>query len=360
MAFAHPRGRAGEPAMSENDRRWTADTRLWQVVEELHRSPSGTTLSHLAARLGLRRSTVERDLGTLEALGLRLERELVDGILVTRLEPLACVPAVPTVLELAALLLGRRMLQRIRGANPVQAVDAFLERCGAPPDQSGSAADTQLLDQLRLALRSRRCIQLRHHAERDDAPEQCTIEPLTLRESEKQLYLFGFDLGRDEYRLFKVSQVRQVVFVDQPLRATSDYDVTAVLTQAARVAPAEPTIPVVLRIATDMARLVLEQPLVSHQELEWFADGSLLLRAHVTSLPATVRYVLSFGRAVEVIAPAELRAMVRRELDATLARYVRRVGPHRAARDATSPPPTETLASTPVLAQSSGADRSTR
>ncbi len=346
--------------MNEKSRRWTANTRLWQLVEELHQAPSGATLTQLATRLGLRRSTIERDLGTLEGLGLRFQRELMDGTVVTRLRPTECTPAVPTVLELAALLLARGILQRIPGANPVQALDTFLERCGAATNQIPSGADTQIVDQIRLALRSRRCIRLHHHVERDDTPEQCIIEPLTLRESERQLYLFGFDLGRDEYRLFKVSQVRHVAYVDHPSRTAPEFDVTSLLTQAARVATAEPTIPVVLRIATDMARLVLDQPLVPHQELEWFADGSLLLRAHVTSLSATARYALSFGRAVEVIAPAELRGMVRRELDAALARYVRKVGPRRAGNSTPASSHSEDPTATLALFGAGNGEQSTR
>jgi predicted DNA-binding transcriptional regulator YafY len=315
--------------MSKQSSRCNLSTRLWQLVVELDHYRSGSTLTQLASRLGTRRANLGKDLQTLQDMGVCIVHEQVQGELMYRLSQSEIPRTSPTPLELAAICLGRSVLATFPGIDAAAALDGLLQRCGSVVDPLNESRDSVTLSQIRLALRSRRRMTAEHRAERDETAETILLEPLTLRESEQQTYLFGYDVDRQDYRLLKVSRLAAVEVLDETMNDHGVLDVGDHLGRTTPVWTGDPVTRVVVRVAAHKANLVAENPLVPHQELEYLSDGSVLVRANVSSTKEALRWVLSWGREAEAIAPGEFRDSVRRELDSTVAHYARTPSPRR-------------------------------
>ena len=89
---------------------------------------------------------------------------------------------------------------------------------------------------------------------------------------------------------------------------------------------AEPARRVRLRFAKERALQVAERSWHPSQKVEPQPDGSLELVLEVGSTTELRDWILSFGAAVEVLEPEELRAEVAAELARALARYRGRSG----------------------------------
>ncbi len=78
---------------------------------------------------------------------------------------------------------------------------------------------------------------------------------------------------------------------------------------------------VVLEVHAEHARWFLERTMHPSQEVEQRTDGSLLVTLHVSGVVEIVDWVVSLGPHAEVIAPPDLRELVRRKLGEALAQY---------------------------------------
>lgn len=338
LASVTPPEEENRPLMSKQSQRCAVSTRLWQLVVELDRYRSGSTLAQLASRLGTRRNIVTRDLQTLRDMGVCIVHEQAQGELQYRLSQSEIPRTSPTPLELAAICLGRSVLASFPGIDAATALDGLLLRCGSVVDPLRESRDSVTLSQIRLALRSRRRMTAEHRPERDETAETVLLEPLTLRESEQQTYLFGYDVDRQDYRLLKVSRLTAVEVLDETINDHGVLDVGEHLGRNTPVWTGDPVTRIVVRVAAHQANLVAENPLVPHQELEYLSDGSVLVRANVSSTKEALRWVLSWGREAEAIAPGEFRDAVRRELDSTVAHYARSPSPRRSVPVALNEP----------------------
>jgi predicted DNA-binding transcriptional regulator YafY len=81
------------------------------------------------------------------------------------------------------------------------------------------------------------------------------------------------------------------------------------------------TFAVVLRFSPKVAPWVAEQIWHQEQKMTTASDGSLLLEFPAADFRELTKIILSHGIEVQVVAPSELRNLVRQEIDKMAAMY---------------------------------------
>jgi predicted DNA-binding transcriptional regulator YafY len=98
------------------------------------------------------------------------------------------------------------------------------------------------------------------------------------------------------------------------------FDEDALFQNSARVWSG-PGVEVIVRLSPSAKRFAHEYPLHAGQSLIDEADGSVLVRATVAGTVEAMRWVLSWGKEAEAVAPAELRDAVCAEFAQGLRNY---------------------------------------
>jgi proteasome accessory factor B len=302
--------------------------RLWQLVMLLDSTRAGLTVRQLAARLEWSRSTVYRYLGDLESAGVAVHKRNVVGEMRYQLRGEGMPAVVPSSRQLAALYFARNALGSWEGTDVVEQLDTLLARWGALAREPLAltrkhhpATAPALLGVIDRALRGRRRITLEYRGVRDAATERREVDPLSLHEHHGNLYLFGFDHARSDYRLYKLARIAAAQTLELPVGDHRHVDLDQVFSRSVKVWRGPVAERLVVRLSAKAARFAAEYPLVPGQTVEMLPDGSALVRAEVAGVVEAMRWVLSWGADAEAVAPQELRTAVRRQVEGAAVSY---------------------------------------
>ncbi len=132
------------------------------------------------------------------------------------------------------------------------------------------------------------------------------VEPMTIVFKWFSWYLFGFCRMRDDYRLFRLSRMRDVRLLEQSFtrREGSFAEFSARAEDDAR----QHTAPVLLKF--DASMRVMVEDAFARSVIEHEPDGSLLVRLNYPENEWLYGLILSYGDKVEVIEPAHLREII--------------------------------------------------
>jgi predicted DNA-binding transcriptional regulator YafY len=310
--------------------------RQWQVLRRLE-SGRGVTLSELAAGLPddfpkhLR--TLRRDLGALEAGGFPLVTDRVDGRTRWRLLDGTRAPAIgfsPT--ELMALAVSRDLLRPLEGTALRSALDSALTKATGALPAGGSELVGQMrdwlsvhlgpykpyrkhraiIDRLTRAIAERRTVQIRYYTASRQVTTRREVDPYHLRYVAGALYLDGHDHFRRKVRTFAVERIRSLTVTDHAFQLPLGFDMDEYLADALTVMKGRP---VALELHFDKATAAWARDRLWHpsQRLERLPGGRLRMTLRVADTRELLGWILSFGRGVKVVRPAELRNRVRAE-----------------------------------------------
>ncbi len=302
--------------------------RLWQLVTLLDRSHNGITMTQLQERLGMSRASVYRYLDDLARAGVGVARETVTGE--TRLRLLGKgLPAItPTPRQLAALHFARQALDAWEGTDVVEQLDALLARWGCLPQESIAASRRRLagsapalLRTIETALRDGVRVAIEYQGTNDTVPRRREVEPVVLHEQKGEVYLLGYDHERTAYRTYKVARITSAQALAQRVSDHSALDPKQAFAKSVKVWRSAELESVVVRLSAGVARYATEYPLSAEQTVEAFGDGSVVVRAKVPGVTEAMRWVLSWGKEAEAIAPQALRDAVRAQVEGAVAGY---------------------------------------
>ncbi len=302
--------------------------RLWQLVTVLDRSRTGLTVAQLTERLGMSRATVYRYLDDLKEAGVALDVALQTGEQRYRLRGDGAPAIIPTPRQLAALHFARAALGSWEGTDVVEQLDVLLSRWGgltrdpAPHTRattgSGAPALLRTIDQ---ALNQGKRLAIEYRGAADEAAKRREIDPLSLHERDGTLYLMGYDHARRATRSFKVARIVAAQGLELPISERHGGPSERDFERSVKVwRGAEPE-QVVVRLSPAVARFAKEYPLLCDQHLGPEEDGSVLVRATVSGITEAMRWVLSWGKDAEALAPQSLRDAVRTEVEGAASRY---------------------------------------
>ncbi len=167
-------------------------------------------------------------------------------------------------------------------------------------------AVTPILERLRRATRERRRVQLIYRAYNQPETTERTFDPYALVHGWGWWYIIGYCHLRAAYRSFRVDRIVDLALLDETFDMPADFDIHAYLASN----PTEQRlVKVRLRFKAEFKQLAQDNR-SWWETLEELPDGSI----SVTMLNPDVLWassiVLSFGPAVEVLEPEEVKEQV--------------------------------------------------
>jgi len=311
--------------------------RQWHLIWLLE-SSRGLTLDEIAKQLPpdypRHGRTVRRDLEALEAAGVPLVNERIDGRVRWRLmEGFRKLPALsfsPT--ELMALVISRSLLQPLAGTEIKTALDSAMAKASRllPPAsmdyvqqiQSVFAVGIgphktyrehrQTIDRLTQAIAKKRTVQMRYYSASRLRTTRREVDPYRLWYASGGLYLVGYCHLRKEPRMFAVERMRAVTLTDHPYQMPLGFDLEAFVQDSLTVMRGRP-IEVELRFDKATAAWAKDRIWHPSQKLTPLKNNGMTMRLNVADSRELVGWILSFGGGVQVIKPEPLQKAVKDE-----------------------------------------------
>lgn len=318
--------------------------RQWGVLGALRDAPQGLTVRELAERFGASKNTLDRDLKDLLEAGFALEQQKVGKAHVFRLVENTPPPsALPTTLELLALHAARSQLAPLAGTPLFADLSSLLQKArtlaGAARFADGvtqvflphvraaksyeGEAQQEIIDTLVDAvLRHRACTGLYRSATAKE-PRVHRLRPLRLFFHLGGLYLYAAvddrEPGKDALLTFAVERFLTLDETEEVFDPPA-VDIDAQLAQAFGVTTGAVE-QVEVRFSADVRLYVEERTWHPTQKLEALPGGGLRFTAELAGKHEFLRWVLSWGRDAELLAPPSWRAELADHAAALAARY---------------------------------------
>lgn len=311
--------------------------RLLQMLTLL-RSGRAFGADRLATELSVSRRTVFRDLKLLESAGVPYKFEHDEGNY--RLETSLSLP--PTHLsmdEALALLLAARIMMTSTTHPMYRAVSdaalkiesglpgSVLAHCGEwlegldilqePVTSVETVAD--LFADLQAALARRERIHIVYDSVYDGGEIRLFVDPVRLIFATRGWYLIAWSHRHAEYRTFKVDRIVSMEFTGDGFAPHTDFSCERYFGKAWRMIPDGVVYDIRLRFDAEVAASVEEIQWHATQRTRRDAEDRLIFEVEVDGLKEIAPWILGYGEHVEVLAPDELRELIRGKAEQILA-----------------------------------------
>jgi predicted DNA-binding transcriptional regulator YafY len=310
------------------DRRRIVLNRLMQLAVVLSQAKRGLTIRQLMQRLESSKSTMYRDIKSLKECCVDVRSVTVNGEVRYSLEKWPFAAVAPTPLQLAALRLARDAMNPFEGTAVVEQLDQLLAQWNRLPKKqlalkypSRGTKSAKLVGAIDHAIIDQKRLSISYQGERDKQFRQRKVEPIELRASGEQLYLFAYDVERHDYRTFKTARMTNALMLAEPAGDHSRIDVDERFARAIKTWTASKPTKVVVRLTPEKARFAREYPLMPDQVVTPLPDGSVEITAEVNGLTEALSWVLAWGAYAEAVSPPELRALAAEQAQRAAAKY---------------------------------------
>jgi len=319
--------------------KWDRAARYLKIAQVLRaHGEAGISAVAIADQIGVSRRTVYRDLDAMDLdAGLPIWNDKGKfGLGADAFLP----PLALTLHEAMSFFLAARLLTKATDELDTEIIGAFVKLAQVLPavlaEQLHQTADafadtpvdeafTRVLRALTVALAERRIVEMDYEAGVYDPSKpvrRVRLHPYAIEPSAqtRALYVIGFDEERQDRRTFKVERV-QSVSLTADTYPPQDESVAREMRAAWDVIGDDTPVEIVVRFDATVSQRVHETRWHPSQVEELEDDGSLVWRASVSGLLEIRSWILGWGPAAEVLAPAELREWVARQHAAAAARY---------------------------------------
>ena len=177
-----------------------------------------------------------------------------------------------------------------------------------------SPAQKKLVKTLRQAITQTRLLTI-DYRNYDNVVSNRKIEPMSLIFKNYTWYLFAYCLLKDDFRLFRVSRIKDYHMEEQLFkrREKSYHEITALENEQAKM------IELVLKVSPLMKSRV--EDIFNEEDIEMLETGELLVTASFPEKDWLFSLIFSFGEHVEVLAPQEMRESVASKLKLMANKY---------------------------------------
>jgi predicted DNA-binding transcriptional regulator YafY len=299
---------------------------------------SGVPVSEIAGLTGMTTRTVYRDIKALEdelAMPIFQAGKGRYGIEKKYFLP----PLHLSVPEAVVLFLASRLIARWSDAYDQAVVSAFTKLADLLPQPIArhvaatmlTVGQAELNDQfvrnfahVAQAWADGRVVELDYEPG-DGETRHARVQPYFLEPDAagRSVYLIGFDETVGALRTYKVERIRSSTLTADRYQIPEDFDPDRFLANSWGIWSSEGTATVEVRLRFDpsVAHRVREVVWHRSQRLVELPDGSVELTVRVAGIIEIRPWILSWGEAVEVLDPPELRASVRDAVRRAAARY---------------------------------------
>lgn len=211
----------------------------------------------------------------------------------------------------------RRLLEGEPLGTWLQSVRALPRRFALEPAE----VDPQIYQVLSEALIEGRCLAIRYRPRNQPPREYPQVHPLGLVVRDEVAYLLGTFARYEDLCQLALHRFLAARKLEEQRRVPPGFDLDAAIAAGELQYPQGGMIDLLVRFATDTVQHLLETPLAPQQRVEVQADGFTTLRATVRDTAELRWWLRSFGPDVEVLAPAELRAVMAEDARVQARRY---------------------------------------
>ena len=303
---------------------------MLKIHDELRRGAL-TNCTKLMNTLEVSRKTIVRDIAFMrDRLELPIEFDArIQAYRYT--QPVTSFPTVNvTEGELLALLVAQRALQQYRGTPFHRQLEIAFEKLArglrdqisfSPADELSAVSfkniglgktDLAVFNALSRAVLRQEEIAFNYRKPEDSKKSPRRVRPYHLANRENSWYLIGFDLQREALRTFALPRIAEVVVSKQTFVRPVQFSPEKFFANALGVVGGTGDYRVVIRFEAAVAERVREREWHESQEMRELPGGRLELRLRLGALNEVEQWILSWGAAAEVRAPAELRSRIRR------------------------------------------------
>jgi proteasome accessory factor B len=319
--------------------KWDKAARYLRIAMLLSDHPDGMSAQDLAARIGVSKRTVYRDLLSMDSdAGLPIWQDggkygLESGAF---LPPLAL-----TLHEATTLFLAARLLAKVSDEHDTELIGALVKIAQILPpvlaEHIEATVDvfsrtppnprfTNVFRVLAEGWAKQRVVEIEYDAGVYDASKgsrKAKVHPLAIEPSAltHALYLLAWDEGRKARRTFKVERILSASLTPATFDPVQGYSAATELARAWDVMADEELLNVVIRFSPAVARRAAETRWHPSQETEVQPDGSMLWRASIAGMREIRIWIMGWGADCEVLEPPALRADVAAELSRAATLY---------------------------------------
>lgn len=312
--------------------------RQWRLLHILG-ARGGCTVEELAREVRCSVRTAWRDLALLQEVGFPLtcERDGRESRYMLIQGPRGLPPIPFTLTELMGLHLGRHLLAPLHGTPAGDSIRNALDKIAATLaphaksfldglDREISARFVQTKDYreagetigvIQDAIRQQRSLEADYHSFGRDVLTHRRLNPLHLWYQQGGVYLAAFCHRRREVRTFAVERLRRVRPTGDAFQPPAGFDIDRYLAGSFGLFRGR-SIRVVLRFSKAVARYIAERKWHPTQVLAPLLGGELDLTLQAPVCPDLLRWILSYGKDVDVLEPRSIRQAIRREWLAAL------------------------------------------
>ncbi len=313
--------------------------RMLRIHEEL-RCNALVNCTRLVKLLEVCRRTVVRDIAFMrDRLDLPIEFDpRIQAYRYT--QPVNAFPTVQvTEGELLALLVARRALEQYRGTPFHRQLEIAFDKLAAglkdrisfsPADELRAVsfkniglgkADLTVFNALSSAVLHQAEVEFDYRKPGEEGAARRRVHPYHLAHRENLWYLIAFDPERSAMRTFALPRITAVSPTGAGFVRAPDFSPEKFFANALGILGGDRNYLVVIRFNAGVADRVREREWHESQEMRALPTGGLELRLRLGALAEIERWVLGWGSAAEVIAPAELRARIRSTVNALASTY---------------------------------------
>lgn len=321
--------------------------RQWRLLLTLEGKSRGLTLSEATDTVGdgVSERTIRRDFDALSQAGFPIETTKRDGktyFFLNRDVFKGVAAAGFSLSELCALHLSRTVLTAVAGGpfrdSLASAFDKLYDALPPSmwkfieslPDALGAkehasrprgAASAKAIETLMSAILGRRRVRMRYHSFSSQQIKDYIVEPYRLAYAQGGLYLQAFVPDYREMRTFAAQRIEQATALEDAFNPIEDSPADVFPDSLGAFSGTPET--VVIEFSAAEAPYVREREYHASQAIEDLADGRIRLTMKVVIDWELQAWVMGFGPAAKVIAPAAFAKRIVESLEETRATYLR-------------------------------------
>lgn len=296
-----------------------------------HKCPNAKELSR---PYGCSKRTIERDIERLrDDFGAPVYFDYARGGYAYS-DPTFVLPAVRlTQGELLAIYLAEQVLQQYTGSPLHQHLSSAFRKVAAylpeevsvdiselgatfsfDPGPVRNSEGAQFFKGLTEAIAAHRTVAIDYFSQYRNALTHRELDPYHITNYRGDWYVSGFCHLRYAVRDFAVTRIRKLEILDKEFKVAADFDREQYLDRQFGIEKGARSQGIALKFSPEQSRWMLEKSWHQSEEKEMQADGSLIMKMHVPVTGELKRWVMSFGKEVEVLEPDELRDIVGKEV----------------------------------------------
>ena len=245
-----------------------------------------------------------------------LDRQEADALIITK-KVLSQYQGTPYYNEV------NRALDKVLQYLPGRLLTSKLSEIYSFENFSPTAIEPRFFAVIEDAIRNKLKINLTYRAFWNQEITERTLQPYRLHfsHSKENWTLIGYCELRKEIRSFIVSRIKNVSLTKEHFAIPVSFSMERYLEETFDQIHEEKTHDVAICFTPYQAQWIKEHQWHSTQEIEEQNDGSVILKLRIGALDALMHWVMRYGREAEVLAPVELREMIKEELKNTMEIY---------------------------------------